>query len=222
MGYHGPMLIVIRHGAPPKAYQGLWLGRRDVPLAPSSEAPLRALVPLLACFSPVALYTSPLTRARASAEIVGGALNLAPQITEDLTEMDLGAFEGLSPEEIRSRHPDAWVRYLEDNVNTAPPGGEPYRAMAGRLQAFVDQHLKDAALGRRIPVGGAVRDHPYGPTVLLFTHTGPLLALTARALGLSLERRIRLAPPYASATGLILNPPELHFFGQTGVGGPNS
>ena len=212
------MLIVIRHGAVSERYRGTWLGRTDVPLDPQAEGPLISLVPFLSRLSPLSIFTSPLKRAVSSADVLASSLGVTPEVAPELSEMDLGAWRGHRPDEIRRMDPARWRAYLDDTVGVAPPGGEPYRAMAERVYAFVDKRLAEAASEsteeavRSLAAGPP----PSRPTVLLITHTGPLLALACRALDLPLDRRIHLAPPHASATGLLLRTPELLFFGQVG------
>ncbi|MGA7805677.1 histidine phosphatase family protein [Bradyrhizobium sp.] len=79
---------------------------------------------------------SPLGRARATMELVRGALDLPPQdyaIDDRLREIAYGAWEGSTLAEAQARDPELYGRRLVDKWNVAAPGGESYAAVQARV-----------------------------------------------------------------------------------------
>ncbi|HEX3044851.1 MAG TPA: histidine phosphatase family protein [Bacillota bacterium] len=94
------MVAVVRHGETDWNTQGLIQGQTDIPL---NDNGLRQARRAAAWFEKKGgwerLYSSPLSRALQTAEIIGAATQLAPQIIPGLMERRFGALEGLSLEE---------------------------------------------------------------------------------------------------------------------------
>jgi len=79
--------------------------RNRAPHTVQAEAVAQALAGSLA----VAIYTSPLERARTSAEVITKPHRLEPVIEPDFREMAFGAWEALHRDEVAARHLDAWA-----------------------------------------------------------------------------------------------------------------
>ncbi|EFE65875.1 histidine phosphatase family protein [Streptomyces viridosporus] len=157
-------LLLARHGETEWSRAGRHTGRTDLPLTPSGEAQAKSLVPLLAGRTFALVLTSPLLRARRTAELAG----LAGAVPEaDLREWDYGGYEGVTTADIRRTRPgwDLWT----DGV---PPGPD----LPGESVEQVGERA-DRVLAR---VAGALD----GGDVLLVAHGHLLRVLTARRLGL--------------------------------------
>jgi broad specificity phosphatase PhoE len=113
---------------------------------------------------------SPLLRAQQTAKIVSVHLGLAFDTDSDLREIDFGAWEGLTAEEIEKRYPGALAQWISPREETAFPGGESLREFDGRVER---------ALARIV----AERTE----TVLVFAHGGVVRALICGLLGLGPE-----------------------------------
>jgi ribonuclease H / adenosylcobalamin/alpha-ribazole phosphatase len=118
-----------------------------------------------------AVVTSPLLRARQTAQAAAQATGAPLQVEEDLAETDFGKWEGLSFAEASQRWPDEVSAWLA-SPDVAPPGGESFSAVGRRVSTALDRLLA-AAQGR---------------TLLLVSHVTPIKTLVCRAL---------LAPPAA-------------------------
>ena len=124
-------LILIRHGETDANREGRLKNSGDFSPTLNSTgrsqatAPARALEPEL----PFHLYTSPIRRARETAQVISGTLGVPFTVVEGLTEIDVGELEGLTRPEIRQKYP-AYFRDWERNAITArcPGGGRPYRS----------------------------------------------------------------------------------------------
>jgi probable phosphoglycerate mutase len=135
---HGRLLLV-RHGSTAWSRTGQHTGRTDIPLDDGGEAQAAALPGLLADLLggrvPALVLSSPLQRARRTAELAG--LGGAPGGIQDepgLVEWDYGAYEGLTTPDIRAQRGDDW-RVFRDGVVPGGPGqsaGESLTDVAAR------------------------------------------------------------------------------------------
>jgi probable phosphoglycerate mutase len=124
-----------------------------------------------------AVVSSPLLRARRTAEPIADALGVPLQVHDELIETDFGAWEGLTFAEARARDPELHTRWLTD-TSLAPPGGESMEAVHRRIRRARD-HLIAA----------------YGATTLIvISHVTPIKSLLRMALdaGPSLLHRLHL------------------------------
>ncbi len=96
------------------------------------------LADALRAAAPVALYTSPVPRARETAEIVSQALGVPAQVTDALREFDCGVAEGRTDEAAWLLHRsalDAWLGRGEWGYRI--PEGESFFDVRGRFVPFV-------------------------------------------------------------------------------------
>jgi broad specificity phosphatase PhoE len=84
----------LRHGETDWNAQGLSQGSVDIPLNPIGIAQAKAAALMLRNRGIATIVSSPLGRARVTAETVGEALNLPVQIDNDLREVSWGIQEG--------------------------------------------------------------------------------------------------------------------------------
>ena len=112
-------LILIRHGQTAFNIQRRFLGRTDLPLDDVGLSQAARLGDHLRNLHWDRLYSSPLLRARQTAEAIG-----VPTLCAGLTEMDMGDLEGLSREEMEARYPGLLSQWFEEPTRFRPPGGE--------------------------------------------------------------------------------------------------
>ena len=174
--------LVVRHGETEWSSSGRHTGRTDLELTEAGQVEAMSAGALLATElgfdEPVAVFTSPLLRARETARLALRSVSLGapdPVVTPFLAEVDYGKFEGLTSAEIVLRSP-TWDLWRDGS-----PGGEAPADVAGRVESFV-------ALA-----GDAAADRA-GGTVLAFTHGHFSRALVSLVLGLPL-----------SAAGVLIN-----------------
>ena len=149
---------MVRHGETEWSRSGQHTGRTDLPLTAEGEAEARATGRILAGTRFDLVLTSPLRRARDTAELAG----LGPaEVDEDLREWDYGEFEGLTTAQIHERYPD-WTIW-----NGPWLGGES----AGEIAARADR-----AVAR-------CREQPSGAKVAVVAHGHFLRVFGARWLG---------------------------------------
>jgi probable phosphoglycerate mutase len=138
------VLYLLRHGETEWSRTGRKQGRGDSPLTAHGvcqvEACARLLAQETAGRAELQLVTSPLGRARASAEIVRLRLGLpeaALRVDELLAEHDYGAWEGLTNAEIEERFPGQQALRRRQHWSYVVPGGESYALVARRAQQWL-------------------------------------------------------------------------------------
>src|SRR5713226_3385839 len=100
-------LLFIRHGETKWNTEWRIQGHTDTPLNARGIEQAEQLAARLATEAKIdALYSSPLARARVTAEIIGKKLGLAASFDDRLKEKHLGEMEGMSFAEIEQQKPD--------------------------------------------------------------------------------------------------------------------
>jgi len=175
----GSQLLVIRHGETEWSRTGRHTGRSDIPLTEQGRHEARDAARTLTGWSVDRAYTSPLSRARETAELVEPAYDL---VTDDsLVEWDYGIYEGETTRQTRDRI-DGWSIWT-DEIH----GGETVEQVGDRADAFIARF--DREIGNGVGVA--------------FAHGHLLAILIARWCGLpAVEgRRFALATATVSLLG---------------------
>jgi broad specificity phosphatase PhoE len=163
MPRHGHSVFLVRHGETEWSASGKHTSRTDVELTPEGERAARALGERLSGREFALVLSSPMRRARDTADLAGFAGRY--EVDDDLKEFDYGDYEGLTTPEIREQRP-GWYLWSDGN-----PGGERADQVGGRVDRVIERAL--AAL-------------PDGD-VAMFAHGHLLRTLGARWIGLGAE-----------------------------------
>jgi broad specificity phosphatase PhoE len=161
----GPTLYYIRHGETDWNAIGRLQGTQDIPLNELGRKQAAHVGGVLAGLFArdgrdrllLPFVASPLGRARATMELVRGALDLSLHgyaIDDRLREIAYGAWEGSTPQEAQTRDPERFARRLADKWNVAAPGGESYAAVQARVSDWYDQLAVDTVA---VAHGGTAR-----------------------------------------------------------------
>ncbi|WP_280437759.1 bifunctional RNase H/acid phosphatase [Nocardia carnea] len=174
--------LLLRHGQTELSVQRRYSGRGNPPLtAVGHEQAARAAKMLAAKGGIGAVVTSPLGRARETAEAAAAALGLEVRVIDGLTETDFGEWEGLTFREAAERDPDLHARWLGDPSLPAP-GGESFDEVRERVEAV-----------RR----DLVARYP-GENIVVVSHVTPIKTLLQLALGVGPSLLYRLHLDLAS------------------------
>jgi probable phosphoglycerate mutase len=130
-------LLLLRHGQTEWALAGRHTGRTDVPLTADGELQARRLQRWAASLGPVPVLSSPLQRARRTAELAGFAGPI--QRDDDLLEWDYGGYEGLTTAQIRERCGQATWQIFADGVVPGETPGETLDDVADRARRVIDR-----------------------------------------------------------------------------------
>lgn len=128
-------LVLMRHGETDWSRSGRHTGRTDVPLTVRGEQLGGQTSELLRGRVFSLVLTSPLQRARRTAQLAGLA---EAQIDDNLVEWDYGGYEGLTTNEIRERVGHPWTVFQDGVIGGATPG-ESIEDVAARCQKVIDR-----------------------------------------------------------------------------------
>jgi ribonuclease H / adenosylcobalamin/alpha-ribazole phosphatase len=163
--------LLLRHGQTPMTVERRYAGTTDVPLTETGLGQAAAAAKRLAAENLDVIVTSPLQRARQTAEAVCAATGAPVIVAEGFRETDFGAWEALTFAEVRDRWPTEMSAWLADPT-VAPPSGESFADVRSRVMRALDAVLAGYRSQR----------------VLVVSHVTPIKTLVAQAL---------LAPPVA-------------------------
>lgn len=168
--------LLMRHGETPWNRQGRVMGRNPIEIDERGRTQVAAALDLVRALKPDLVVTSPLVRARQSAEIVAEAMGL-PIVEEPLiAEVKYGRWEGMSYHELVT---DAhYLSYREEPILSPTPGGETISEVQARGVEAINRTLKRNDGGR----------------VLFVSHGDIIRTVLCHFIGMELRhfRRIRV------------------------------
>ena len=159
-------LYIMRHGEPPWNVLRRFQGRSDIPLNEKGVALAEMTAKGLADVPFDIGFTSPLKRARRTAEIVLAGRNVPLMDEERLVEIAFGPYEGMTalPSEHNPDPDPNMIRFIRDPANyITPEGAESIPELCARARGYLEDLCHNAALADK--------------TVLLATHGGVTTAL---------------------------------------------
>jgi broad specificity phosphatase PhoE len=83
-----------------------------------------------------AVYSSPLKRARKTAEIIARPHKLKVNADFNLIDFDFGQWQGLSYEEVKEKYGDLYTKWITHPEQVSMPGGESLEDVARRVIRF--------------------------------------------------------------------------------------
>jgi len=190
-------LVLTRHGMTARSVPEQHLGQKmDVPLSSAGLRQAHALARRLNDVAFDRIITSPLVRARETAEIVA----IGRPVVGDprLAEMDYGEWEGYTYPEVRAIHPGFRAKWESDPATLRCPGGESGNDVARRIGAFLRDVLDPGSrLGRQPEVGTTAGGEEDGRRILVVAHSSVDRILCCVALGIPIRdfrRRFAVDP----------------------------
>ena len=160
-------LFLIRHGETGWNVEGRYQGQADPPLNGEGLTQARSLAHRLRKHGVEVLYTSPLLRARATADIVSGVLHVPVSLDARLMEINLGQWQGRLAADIEREDPETFRRWHNEPWLVLPPEGETLAQVQERVYAAADEILS----------------RHRGQCVGIVSHRIPYLLLGMRYLG---------------------------------------
>jgi broad specificity phosphatase PhoE len=133
-------IILVRHGQTEWNRVERFRGRADVPLNVTGLAQAEATGQRIAAeWQPVAVYSSPLSRAVKTAKAIAKHFNLAVQLSPGLADIDYGQWQGLTPDEVRERWPEIHHAWHNTPHLAHIPAGETLEDLRARGMATVEE-----------------------------------------------------------------------------------
>jgi broad specificity phosphatase PhoE len=160
-----PVLYYVRHGETDFNVEARLQGRRDTELNARGRRQASDCGSLLhdlfardhRLAEDFAYVASPLRRARQTMEVLRATLGLDPpsyDIDDRLMEISYGEWEGLTLPEIDANIPGLLAERERDKWEFAPPGGESYRELTRRIEAWYTGLTRDTVVAAH---GGGAR-----------------------------------------------------------------
>ena len=195
----------IRHGETDWNREFRYQGNSDIELNEDGVEQARRTGLRLSCIVPSRVYSSPLKRARRTAEIImeHNSGEAAVDVCDDLREISFGSWEGLTMPEIKARDAEKLEAWRSKPFSVVPEGGESFAEVASRSRR-VSKVMKEA--------GG------HGEVTFIVTHGVVLRALIAIFMNieeLDLFWRVRFDNCSISALDLWNARPSLLFSNDT-------
>ena len=177
-------LLLIRHGETSANAEGRLQGHLDISMSERGRRQSEQLAERLSRLSFDAIYSSPLKRARETADIIADRNGLTPVDRPALMERDVGDLAGLTRAEIIERHPHYVRARMEARDDVGVAGFE-----------------RDAAFARRVldGVGTIIEAHP-SESIVVVSHGGVIAAFLRETLNMPITRPGAFAVSNASIT----------------------
>ena len=170
-------LILIRHGETLWNETQKFQGFSDIALSARGRPQVQSLAESLKAETLAAIYTSPLIRARLTAEEIARYHDCPVVVDEGLKELNQGQLEGLTTEDLKRGYPEFLKNWIQEPESTPLPQGESLGDLQRRAWDSIEK---------------IVKKYPEG-TVVVVAHSFVNLTILCRVLEIPLNhfRRFR-------------------------------
>jgi len=194
-------IYFLRHGETTSSRTGGYCGTLDPDLTPEGHQMAEDFADAYKSLPWVAVFSSPLRRAIATARPLCEAAGIRMQLKEGLREIAYGQWEGKTPEEVNREFHDDYVRWLTDPGWNAPTGGQKGIDIARRSSLVIEEIEKTYATGN----------------VLVVSHKATIRIMLCSLLGIDVWRfrdRISMSVGAISIVEIAVHGPLLHKMGD--------
>ncbi|MBN2256280.1 MAG: histidine phosphatase family protein [Anaerolineaceae bacterium] len=133
-------ILLVRHGQTDWNKKERFRGRADIPLNDNGMQQAEATgCHIAAGWQPVAIYSSPLSRAVSTAEAIAHPTGINVEICQGLIDIDYGEWQGLAPDEVRERWPENLDLWYAQPQLAEIPGGETLQYLRSRAMKTVNE-----------------------------------------------------------------------------------
>ena len=165
-------VLLVRHGETDWNRRKIFRGVYDIPLNANGRAQARMAAGALTGRTIDAAYTSPLSRAAETAQIVLASHGVEAAVEQTLKDFDYGQWTGKEDAEVAKTWPAEHAQWLAAPHAAHPPDGDTLAAVSDRAFAAVER----------------IAQQHDGQTVALFAHRVVNKLLVLRMLSLDLPR----------------------------------
>lgn len=195
-------VFLIRHGQTGFSLNNKLCSRADEPLNNNGIHEIKRLTAFLNTRNkPDIIITSPLIRAKQTAEIIANNYNIIPIESKELREIDFGDWEGLTFNEIKNKQPDEFIKWMKHPDKFTPTNGESIIDLNKRINSLMNK---------------VINNSEKNSTIYLITHGGPIRSVLINALKIPPSLYWNIKIPHGSVTCLEYdnNLVKLCFLGQ--------
>ena len=132
-------IILARHGETEWNVKEIFRGRIDIDLNETGIKQAELLAKHLSDRQIESIYSSPLKRARQTAETIAGHHHLRVETTPGLIDLNYGKWQGLTHQEIKGRHKELYVEWLSHPDKVKIPDGESLSDIRERAVGVVEE-----------------------------------------------------------------------------------
>jgi broad specificity phosphatase PhoE len=133
------IIYLARHGQTDWNKQEIFRGRKDIPLNERGRQEAEALSKHLEPVKFSACFSSPLSRAFDTAEIVARPHGLSVEVDEGMIDINYGDWEGVGHEEIKKRFPELYEHWHTEPHRIRFPGGESLSIVRKRALSSLER-----------------------------------------------------------------------------------
>jgi len=133
------ILYVTRHGETDYNVQKRYTGSTDIPLNANGLQQAKKLADSLSAVEFDMIISSPLLRAKQTAEVIHKLYNVPLVFINEFAEINIGVYEGLTREQAQAQYPDIWARLGSRPPDAAPTGGETHKQFDARIATGIEQ-----------------------------------------------------------------------------------
>lgn len=195
-------VLLVRHAQTRSNVTGRYMGWIDEDLSEDGVWQAERLSQRLRNWEIASAYSSPLKRAFRTAEIIAAPHALSVSPLSDLGEIRIGAWEGMSEEEIKVKFSHIWQVWKAEPANAVVPGAESLAQVQDRAVAAFERILETNQ----------------GRQVLVATHDVIVRVLVAHCLGVSnsIYRHLEVANASLTIIQLVNGRFRLRLLNDTG------
>ncbi|EKU99275.1 fructose-2,6-bisphosphatase [Leptolyngbya sp. PCC 7375] len=176
-------IYLLRHGETTHSQTGGYCGALNPELTPAGMEMAQAFADAYGAMDWTAVFTSPMKRTMATAKPLCEALGMTPQLREGLKELQYGAWEDRSPDEVKQLYGPDYNRWMTEPAWNPPTGGETSLQIASRANTVIAEIKETYETGN----------------VLVVSHKATIRIIICSLLGIDLGRyRDRIEMPVAS------------------------
>ena len=179
------MIIFLRHAQAENNTKRILAGRTEgVPLTKTGIEQAERIAKYLISIDISAIYSSPIERAKHTAEIVAKNNSLDVKLDERLTEINMGKFTRMNYDDMFTKYGNIFLKFYENNPIISEHEVETFPDVQKRVLDMVDHVLKKHN----------------NENVILETHMDPIKSMLAKVMNLVPETLFELIIANASLT----------------------
>ena len=179
------MIIFLRHAQAENNTKRILAGRTEgVPLTKTGIEQAERIAKYLAPIDISAIYSSPIERAKHTAETVAKSCSLDVVLDERLTEIDMGKFTRMNYDDMFAKYGNIFLKFYENDPVISEHEVETFPNVQKRVLDLVDHVLKKHN----------------NENVILVTHMDPIKSMLAKVMNLAPETLFELIIANASLT----------------------
>jgi len=182
------MIIFLRHAQAENNTKRILAGRTEgVPLTKTGIEQAEQIAKYLAHIDISAIYSSPIERAKHTAEIVANAFDqdtVGVEVDERLTEIDMGKFTRMNYDDMFAKYGNIFLKFYENDPVIAEHEVETFPQVQSRILDMVS-HIVEKLKNEN---------------VILVTHMDPIISMLAKVMNILPETLFELIIANASLT----------------------